>query len=186
MATAVWARSSTTRRLERVPAVDPVTQLFRYTVSIVAEQIKSHLKPMDLRMLVLVSRDARANWRIPCLPEPPPLLTLSHFVRSVPLLDWARQHGCPWDKRTTACAARQGNLTVLQRLRDNGCQWDYRTCQNAAEGGHLEVLRWAKENDCPWYYQGVKAAADRAVSVYGDTGVLGYLKECLRIRPRRT
>ena len=36
-------------------------------------------------------------------------------------LQWARQKGCPWDKRVTAAAAKGGNLAVLQWLRQEGC-----------------------------------------------------------------
>jgi hypothetical protein len=39
---------------------------------------------------------------------------------------------------------------VLQWARQNGCPWDKRTCASAEEGDHLEVLKWARANGCPW------------------------------------
>ena len=71
------------------------------------------------------------------------------FVRSVALLRWARENGCPWDTRTCATAAAGGQLEVLQWARENGCPWDERTCVAAAACSHLEVLQWALENSCP-------------------------------------
>ena len=71
------------------------------------------------------------------------------FVRSVALLRWARENGCPWDERTCATAAAGGQLEVLQWARENGCPWDERTCAAAAAGQYLEVLQWALENSCP-------------------------------------
>ena len=47
-------------------------------------------------------------------------------------------------------AARGGHLEVLQWAREHHCPWNESTCQHAAAGGHLEVLRWARENGCPW------------------------------------
>ena len=46
------------------------------------------------------------------------------FVRSVALLRWARENGCPWDERTCSAAAGGGRLEVLKWARENGCPWD--------------------------------------------------------------
>jgi hypothetical protein len=48
------------------------------------------------------------------------------------------------------CAADGGRLEVLQYAHDHGCPWDTMTCYYAAAGGHLEVLRYAHEHGCPW------------------------------------
>jgi hypothetical protein len=71
------------------------------------------------------------------------------------VLQWAREHHCPWDKWTAANAAAVGNREVLQWAREHHCPWDEWTCAWAAGGGilasgNLEVLRWAREHDCPW------------------------------------
>ena len=77
------------------------------------------------------------------------ILGVPTFVRSVALLRWARENGCPWDERTCAAAAAAGNLEVLKWAREHGCPWDERTCAAAAAGQYLEVLQWALENSCP-------------------------------------
>jgi len=82
------------------------------------------------------------------------------FVRSVALLRWARENGCPWDERTCAAAAAAGNLEVLQWAREHGCPWDKETCGAAAKGGHIEVLQWARVNGCPWNKWTCMKAAD--------------------------
>ena len=68
----------------------------------------------------------------------------------LPVLQWARENGCPWDEKTCSYAAEEGHLAVLQWARENGCPWDADTCSLAAAGGHLAVLQWARENGCPW------------------------------------
>jgi hypothetical protein len=40
------------------------------------------------------------------------------------MLQWAREHRCPWNG---------GNV-----------------CLRAAQNGHLELLQWARANRCPW------------------------------------
>ena len=47
-------------------------------------------------------------------------------------------------------AARGGHLEVLQWAREHDCPWNDKTCHAAARGGHLAVLRWAREHNCPW------------------------------------
>lgn len=48
------------------------------------------------------------------------------------------------------CAARYGNLEVLQYFRSRGCGWDASTCHTAAKYGHLPILRYAHQQQCPW------------------------------------
>jgi hypothetical protein len=48
------------------------------------------------------------------------------------------------------CAARYGNLEVLQYLHSMGCKWDCSTCHNAAKYGHLHILIYAHNHKCPW------------------------------------
>ena len=64
------------------------------------------------------------------------------------VLQWAWEHGCPWDDHTScAKAAESGFLHVLQWARENDCPWHDLTCSSATFGGHLQ---WARENGCPW------------------------------------
>jgi hypothetical protein len=68
------------------------------------------------------------------------------------VLQWLREHGCPWDKWTCYWAAKGGHVEVLQWAREQSlpCPWDEWTCWGAARGGHLQVLQWAREHGCPW------------------------------------
>ena len=66
------------------------------------------------------------------------------------VLQWARQHGCPWGRSTCLAAARGGHLEVLQWARQHDCPWDSATCEHAAFAGRLEMLQWARQHDCPW------------------------------------
>ncbi len=55
------------------------------------------------------------------------------------------------EKKELRClkAAGGGHLAVLQWAREHGCPWDEDTCRMAAAGGHIEMLQWARENGCP-------------------------------------
>ena len=66
------------------------------------------------------------------------------------VLQWARVNGCPWGEQLCAVAVGGGHLEVLQWARANGCPWDQTTCAAAAASGRIGVLRWAIENGCPW------------------------------------
>jgi hypothetical protein len=37
------------------------------------------------------------------------------------MLQWAQEHGCPWDRLTCECATQKGHLEILQWARENGC-----------------------------------------------------------------
>lgn len=64
----------------------------------------------------------------------------------LPALQWLREIGTAWDKKTCAAAASGGHLEVLIWARLNGCPWDETTCAEAAKGGHFSVLTfYAKE-----------------------------------------
>jgi len=43
-----------------------------------------------------------------------------------------------------------GHLEVLQWAREHDCPWDADTCYFAAMTGHLEALLWARAHGCPW------------------------------------
>ena len=40
------------------------------------------------------------------------------------VLQWAREHGCPWDEGTCEAAAENGHQDVVLLARDHGCPWD--------------------------------------------------------------
>ena len=76
---------------------------------------------------------------------------LLYVAAQIPLLskyidptevEYSREKLCSW-------AAAQGYLPLLIWARAHGCPWDAETCYAAARSGHLEVLQWARENGCP-------------------------------------
>ena len=102
----------------------------------------THLEvPLTLKLVCRTTRAAA-----PAKTKTP----LSAVVSRVALLEWAREHGCPWNEYTCAYAAEGGQLAVLQWAREHGCPWDEATCAMAAKGGHLAVLQWARANGCHW------------------------------------
>ena len=74
-------------------------------------------------------------------------LNVCDLVRSVELVTWALEQGCPRTqhgmRRLCVAAARGGHLETLKWLEANGCELEDNLCSSAARGGHLEVLQWA-------------------------------------------
>ena len=66
-------------------------------------------------------------------------------------LEYAHEHGCPWDAETSSCAAAGGHLECLKYAHEHGCPWDAFTCIYASANGHLECLKYAHEHGAPWY-----------------------------------
>jgi len=102
------------------------------------------------------------------------LLKVKDFVRSVALMAWAKDTGCPWEARTCAHVARGGHLEVLQwaRARDPQCPWDATTCAAAAGAGHLAVVRWARKHGCGWDDSTCRFAAR-----HGHLAVLQWMRQ---------
>jgi hypothetical protein len=66
------------------------------------------------------------------------------------VLQWARQHGCTWDKEVCSSAVGRrapGNAAMGPPARLPG---DEEACSSKAGGSHLAVLQWARQNGCPW------------------------------------
>ena len=92
-----------------------------------------------------------------------------HVVRAplgghLHVLQWAREHGCPWDSWTCTYAAMgrvPGDVEVgagapLPVERDSNAY--------AVACGHLDVLRWTREHGCPWRAATRDAAATKGYS----------------------
>ena len=85
---------------------------------------------------------------------------------NLPVMKWARENGCPWNKYVCACAAQNGHLDCLKFLRsdpDNLCSWDRNACANAAQNGHLECLKFLRSNTdnlCPCDWRACAYAAE--------------------------
>ena len=45
--------------------------------------------------------------------------------------------------------AKHGLLPLIQWAQNNGCPWDKYACVWAARNGHLDVLQWAGASGCP-------------------------------------
>ena len=62
------------------------------------------------------------------------------------MLQWAREHGCPWDSSTRRYAAMHGQLQVLQWVRENDATsevWTEGRVRTFAAGLRMqEVLTW--------------------------------------------
>ena len=58
--------------------------------------------------------------------------------------------GLPVEWEDLFRAAIGGQLeVVLKWAREHDCPWNRRTCEAAAEAGHMELLQWAREHGCP-------------------------------------
>jgi hypothetical protein len=87
-------------------------------------------------------------------------------------LQYAHEHGCPWDTDTCVYAAANGHLDCLRYAHEQGCPWDTETCRYAAQGGHLDCLRYAHEHGCPWNTDTCRYAAE-----YSHLDCLRYAHE---------
>jgi len=69
------------------------------------------------------------------------------------VLQWAVEHGCPWDSQTCTMAAMWGQLDVLKWAWEHDCpgiaagDGEY-TCARAAGTGQLQ---WLRDQGCPWW-----------------------------------
>jgi hypothetical protein len=61
------------------------------------------------------------------------------------VLQWAWEHGCPWDAKRCKGAAVEGYLEVLQWAREQGDLWDARDVSHqAAFNEILEIVQWVQ------------------------------------------
>ena len=69
---------------------------------------------------------------------------------SLPMLQWAVDHGLRLTASACSWAAQYGHLDALRFLRSHRCPWDGQTLVWASENGHLDTLQWALANGCSW------------------------------------
>jgi hypothetical protein len=139
------------------PLLAPLLKEWR---DVLVKHVLSRLDPTDCAILAQVARPWLAVVVANNLPRAGKggavPLQIADFVRSTDMLAWAKDNGCPWERRmddifrTCALIALDGHLDVLQWAREHDCPWDEDACVCAAGGGHLEVLQWAREHGCPW------------------------------------
>ena len=77
------------------------------------------------------------------------------------MLQWAREHDCPWAETTCEEAAAGGHVAVLQWAIEQGCPWDVdATCEMALAGyetHHRETQRWLADEG---FLQGLQYSSD--------------------------
>ena len=69
------------------------------------------------------------------------------------MLKYCCENGCEVDARTSATAAKNGNLACLEylRLRAKNCLWDELVCQEAHKNNHIDILTYSVRNKCPGF-----------------------------------
>ena len=86
-------------------------------------------------------------WLSPHTPE------LASLAGNVPVLTWAHEMGCPWDRRTclrAACGTTPSHLACLAYAHAHGCAWDERVFADAAATAPLKTLRYLFDEGCPY------------------------------------
>ena len=124
----------------------------------IRKKIGGYLEPRDL----MVVRHALFEEPIPRSAE---LLNWAVEFRTLELVKYLVDQGCPWDAYTCDWAALNKTpvgFEILQWLHEQDCPWDEWTCYLAAgnEAPHsFEMLKWLYEQDCPWDDWTCRAAA---------------------------
>jgi hypothetical protein len=139
-----------------LPSLRAACRTFRDLVgNLVGERVKRHGKPSGTPRSAMLRTPALAAWawELPGFRSAASgqmeLCSLAARGGHLPVLQWLRANGCPWDESTCEEAAGGGHLAMLQWANANGCPWDVSTSTSAAAGGHLDVLQWANANGCP-------------------------------------
>jgi len=60
------------------------------------------------------------------------------------VLQYAHEHGCPWDIFTSCGAAEGGHLEVMRYAHGHGCPWDAHCLAWAEAAGHSEVAEYLR------------------------------------------
>ena len=86
------------------------------------------------------------------------------------LIEWLHERGVPWDNRTTATAAKVGNIPLLEHLDAHGCPIDKRAFEWAARAGQQTSLEWLwmRERKAPG---SKRVALDAKATLWAATGV---------------
>ena len=95
--------------------------------AVFAAEVLPRVDPTGRGLIARVGRASRAMVVASSLPRAGASvgvpLKIQDFVRSVELLAWAKENGCPWIARTCAVIAEHGDLQVLRRARELDCPW---------------------------------------------------------------
>jgi hypothetical protein len=63
----------------------------------------------------------------------------------LPVLQFLRARGVPWDRWTLCFAARGGDRGVIEWCLEHGIPWNDAAYSYAAMGGHGDVIAWLRE-----------------------------------------
>jgi len=105
------------------------------------QEVLRRLGPTDLASLARAGRGCAAAVAATALMK---------WAKHEKFLAVSRDHFPLSLKKACFKAAAAGNLEVLEWLREHGCPWDVHTCSIAAYKGRLAALRWLREHGCPW------------------------------------
>jgi hypothetical protein len=95
------------------------------------------------------------------------------YDRSLTTVRYLHEQGCPFDTSAFAAAACVSHLDILSYMHEHGKPWDATACTEAAGRGHLDALRYLDEHGCP--HDGL--AACNAAARGGHINTLRYMHE---------
>jgi Ankyrin repeats (many copies) len=76
---------------------------------------------------------------------------VQHSLEPIAVLCLAKLHDLKWTPHRTELCVRYNKLELLQWLREHGCPWDAQNiCHNAALRGNVEMLQWLSTVTGPW------------------------------------
>lgn len=96
----------------------------------------------------------------------------------LPMLQFAREHGCPFDSdEVMAMAALNGHLNILEWGVQQGCELTEVLTGEAAAGGSIPVLEWLWARNSLWDFDLVHAFAHGHYDIYRWLKARGFLVE---------
>lgn len=93
------------------------------------------------------------------------------------VLQYAHEHGVPWDHRLTFVAARScfvGSLECLQYAVTHGCPWAEDTLDAAARNRMWDKFKYALEHGCPYNPQVAGVVAGTSLPMFQYLREQGY------------
>jgi hypothetical protein len=88
-------------------------------------------------------------------------------------LQYAHEHGCPWEQGACSEAAKNGHLVCLQFLHEHGCPWDWETIMWACEHRHWACADYAYQRGCRLDAEGRQCVVEELQSA----GLIESVKE---------
>lgn len=102
------------------------------------------------------------------------------YVGRLDILKWCREHGCPWDGRTSGNAAKGGHWDILKwcREQEHPCPWfSYYILNRVIEGGNLDILKWCINHGYPRGSYVEQELACSISALYGHLEILKLLRD---------